>query len=396
MTILPTLAPTISPSGISAPNYDAIIGSLTAQVQAIYGSDTYLAPDSADGQLIAIFAQAQNDANSTIIAGYNAYSPTYAQGAGLSSVVKINGLQRDVATNSTVDLTLVGVAGTVILSGLVADSFGNQWALPASVTIPGGGSIVETATCTVAGATAAAPGTVISIVNPQRGWQSATNASSVTPGAPVEDDAELRQRQSESTAIAALTPLESIVATVRNLSGVQVVQPYENDTGTTDGNGIPGHSICLVVAGGDAVAIATAIANTKIPGGGTYGSTSEVIIDQNGVPNTIKFNRPTTPRVIASINVTPLSGYVSTTSLAIQTAMSAWVAGLSIGDAAGVALNDLMAAAKLPSPLGNTYKIEYGDLEIAFHGNALGTADLALIFTDQPGLAIADITLVVL
>lgn len=45
---------------------------------------------------------------------YNAFSPSTAQGAGLSSVVKINGIRRKTASYSTVDLRIVGQVGTIV------------------------------------------------------------------------------------------------------------------------------------------------------------------------------------------------------------------------------------------------------------------------------------------
>lgn len=391
---LSTLAATVTATGISAPSYADVLASLKASFQLIYGADAYLEPDGQDGQLLAVFAAAISDCNSTAIAVYNSFSPATAVGVGLSNVVKINGLRRLVPSNSSADLTLVGPNGTPIVGGIVQDTVtGHQWLLPPLVTIGGSGSVVATATCSVAGAVTAPAGTITEIVNPQRGWQSATNAADATVGAPVEADGTLRQRQAVSTSLPAQTRLESIVSAVRNLSGVQIVKPYENDTGTTDGNGIPGHSIALVIVGGDSVAIATAIANGKL-GTGTYGAISEVIIDQNGVPDTVHFSRPIAERVIADLSITALTGYVATTGAAIKAALSTWVSGLPIGGS--VNLNDMIAAAKLPGAVGATYKIEYGNLTIALFGNTPGTADLAMAWNQEAALATSDISLTVL
>jgi len=343
--------------------------------------------------LLSAFAAVINDCNNSAIATYNSFSPATAQGVGLSNVVKINGIRREVASNSSADVLIVGQPYTIINNGVVGDEQGNQWLLPAAIEITPAGSITVTAVCTALGAITAAAGTINQIITPTLGWQSVTNPADATVGAPIEDDATLRQRQSASTALAAQTPLESIVAAVRNLPGVQEVAAYENDTSTTDANGIPPHSISLVVKGGDDVQIATAIADKKNPGTGTYGTTTETIIDQNGVPNTIHFFRPTEKRVIATVNITALPGFVSTTEAAIAQAMSDWVAAMPIGDPSGVAYNDLIAAAKLPPPLGPTYKIEYGALQIAYFGGTLGTADLPLAFNEEANLATTDITI---
>lgn len=387
---LATLACTIDDTGISAPSYADILASLTASFQLIYGSDVYLGADSQDGQFLAIFAAAQNDDNAATIAAYNSFSPATAQGVGLSSVVKINGLARLSPSNSTADLTLTGTAGTQILAGVVADGFGNQWALPASVTIPGGGSVVATATCQALGAVSAQASTINKIANPQRGWQTATNVAAATPGAPVEDDATLRRRQSTSTADPAQTINAAILGDVTNIPGVIAAFLYENNTGSTDANGVPAHSICLVVEGGDAVAIATAIALRKTPGTGTYGTTTEVIIDSAGVTNTIHFLRPTIVRVIAEIDITALTGYVSTIGTQLVANAAAYASSLAIGG--DVYLTKFEGAALLNgAALSSTYNLT--NSKLARFGGGLTAADLVIAFNEIASLAVADITL---
>ena len=323
----------VGPTGITVPSYADVLAYLTAQYQSIYGSDVVLTPDTQDGQWLGVVSQVFYDYSQSALAVFNAYSPISAQGAGLSSIVKINGLQRDIPTNSTAPLTLVGQAGTVITNGIVGDNLGlgTQWALPASVTLPAGGTLAVTATCTVAGAVGAAIGSLTVILTPTQGWQSSTNTSIATVGAPTETDATLRQRQSQSTSLSAVTPLEAIYAAVANVSGVGQVAIYENDTGSTDGNGLNPHSVALVVTGGDSTAVATAIADTKSPGTGTNGTTTVVVIDTNGVPDTINFYYVTDVPVYVTITLTPLTGYVAPTGTLINQVVAALLNGLSIG-----------------------------------------------------------------
>ena len=75
---LATLACTIGSTGISAPAYSDIVASLQASFQLIYGADSYLGPDSQDGQMLAIYAKAQDDTNQAQIAVYNSFSPARA------------------------------------------------------------------------------------------------------------------------------------------------------------------------------------------------------------------------------------------------------------------------------------------------------------------------------
>lgn len=377
MTIT-TTAPTIDATGISAPSYANVLAFVQAKYRAIYGADVYLGNDSQDGQFLAVIAQAISDANAVAVSVYNAFSPATAQGANLSSVVKINGIAREVSSNSTVDLVCVGQAGTTITNGAVTDPSNNQWNLPATVTIPPSGTVTVTATCLTAGAIAALAGTTWTIATPTRGWQSVSNTSDASPGAPVEEDAALRQRQTVSTAIPSLTVLEGIIGTVANVAGVTRYAAYENDTAVTDSNGLPSHSISLVVEGGDVTAIAQAIAAKKTPGGGTYGTTSVVVTNRYGMPITIRFFRPTDQAIGVAINFRALSGYTSSIGAAVQQAVSNYINSVAIGGgaAAGVEWDACIAAAKSVAG-SSTFKIE--SLTLTGPGGA-GTPDVPLAF----------------
>jgi uncharacterized phage protein gp47/JayE len=286
---LPTLSAQVTPTGVTAPSYNDILQSIIAIMMSIFGSDIVVTPDSQDGQMLAAFAMAINDVNLTIIAVYDAYSPTFAQGAGLSSQVKINGLQRQSPTNSTAQVTIAGVVGTTINNGVIQDANGNSWDLPPVVIIPISGSIVVTATCQVAGAITAPIGSISNIITVVQGWQSVTNTAVAIPGAPVESDAALRQRQAQSTAISGITPLQSILAAVANVTGVERFAIYENQTSAVDANGLPPHSISVVVEGGNIDDIAQVIEEKKSPGTDTYGTTQVVVEDPVGLPIAIDF-----------------------------------------------------------------------------------------------------------
>jgi uncharacterized phage protein gp47/JayE len=331
---LPTLACTISPTGITSPSYSDILSSLLASFQSIYGSDSYISPDAADYQLLAIFGQSQFDSNQATITAYNAFSPSFAQGTGLSAVVKINGLRREVPSQSTVQVTVGGTAGTPIFMGVIGDdqNLGTTWDLPENVEIDNTGAVVVEATCTQAGSINASSGTLTQILTPTLGWQSVTNALAAVPGAPVEMDSTLRQRQAVSTSLPALSVLDAMLAEVLDLPGVTRATAYENDTGTTNAIGIPKNSVAFVVAGGVVQSIGNTIALTKTPGTGTYGTTQVNTVDRYGIPNTINFYilSEIAPTVVVTIK--RLAGYVSSTAAFIQQAVSGFLNSLAIGE----------------------------------------------------------------
>ncbi|KVL18639.1 baseplate J/gp47 family protein [Burkholderia cepacia] len=390
---LTTLAPTIDENGIIAPTYADVLAFLQDQYRSIYGADTYLEPDSQDGQLLGVFAKAISDVNSVAIAIYRSFSPATAQGDALSSNVKINGIARKVASYSSADLVLIGQAGKTITNGAAKDANGVQWMLPATVTIPPSGTITVTATCATIGDVSARAGTINQIATPALGWQSVTNPADAAEGAPVEKDPVLRQRQTVSTALPSLTVLDGIIGAVANVPGVTRYVAYENDTSATDANGIPSHSISLVVEGGDATAIANAIAAKKTPGAGTFGTTSIVVADIYGRPITISFFRPTGAPIGATVTIKALGGYTTQAGQQIQQAVSDYINGVQIGGglSGSVEWGDALTAA---NSVGGGVTFKLSGLTLTGPRGA-GTPDVALLFNEAASCTPANVTLVV-
>lgn len=388
MTITST-APVIDENGITAPSYADIYAFLVAKFQGIYGADTYLGPDSQDGEWLGVIATAINDANAIALKIYGSFSPATAVGAALASNVKINGIAKAESTFSTVDLLLVGQAGTTITNGIA----GQKWALPPTVVIPSGGAITVTATCTQTGQVSAPAGTITTISTPTLGWQSVMNPSDAVEGAPVESDATLRKRQAVSVAIPSRTVLEGTVGAVASVVGVTRYRPYENDTSTTDGNGIPSHSISLVVEGGDATEIATAIAAKKAPGTGTFGTTTIVVNDIYGIPHPISFFRPTDQAITATVTLKALAGYTTAIGQSVQQAVSDYVNAVDIGGGESGTVEWADAITSANSVPGNTtFKITA--LSLSGPGGA-GAPDVPLAFNQAATCAPASVTLTV-
>jgi uncharacterized phage protein gp47/JayE len=386
---LATLACTLNSAGITAPAYSDILNSLIATYQGIYGSDIDLSTGSKLYQELAARAAAQNDTNQATIAAYNSFAPDYAQGTGLSRLVKINAIQREVPSNSTVTLTLIGQAGTIVSNAIAQDANGNLWDIPIT-TIPNSGSILVTATCETQGAITAAENTITTIYTPQFGLQSVNNAAPAVPGAPVELDAALRQRQAVSTANSAKTPSQTILGNVANVPGVSRSAIYVNNTPVTDSNGVPASAVSLIVQGGSISAIAQAIEQTKAPGIPTYGNTSVVVQDPAGLPVTINFNQLVDVPIYVAITINPLSGYTSVIGSKIVNAVANFINSLNIG--VNVRYSWIEGAAGLIGTSdGLTFEITA--LTIGTSLSAMGTADIAIAYNQSASTLVAYISL---
>lgn len=391
---LATLSVQISPAGISAPTYEDIYESLKASMRAIFGVDIYIEPDSQDGQMIAVFAQAIHDCNQAAIAAYHSFSPNSAQGVGLSNVVKINHIQRRVPTRSTVLLKLTGQEGTIVQSGIAGDANGNRWALPASVVIPGAGFISVTAVCTADGAVSAPIGSVTQIITPTLGWQEVTNEVEASPGQPVETDAELRRRQVISPALNSYSTLSGLVAALQDIEGVGYLKVYENDTNVTDGNGVPGHHIAVVIEGGDSDLIAATILKKKGLGVGTHGSVTVNLTDLAGVTRAIKYSTVTHKNVKVRVSLEALDGYTTLIADAIKAAVAEYITGLAVG--ADVIRVRLFIPAQLDGQEPETSYYEVGEVELAFVADAFGTTDLVIAYNEKAYCQASDVTITLL
>lgn len=388
------LSATVTAEGISAPDYQTVLDTITGYFQQIYGSDAYLEPDSKDGQLVALVALAIHDANNTAISVYRSFSPATALGDALTSNVKINGITRRAATNSTVDLLLTGTVGTTITNGSVRDTNSVVWNLPATVVIGSDGTVVATATCANSGAVAAVAGSVNGINTPTRGWASVTNPLAATVGVAAETDAELRVRQSQSVALASLTPFDAVDGAIANVEGVTRHKLFENDTETTDANGLPAHSISAIVEGGDATSIANTIRSVKGQGVSTYGTTAVIVTDKYGNPYTIRFSRPIDVPVYVSITLKALMGYSSEVGDEIKAAVASYINSLAIGDS--VLLSRVYSPANLGVVSGgNARYYDIMELLIGRSADDVAAANLVVAYDESASCSVDNIALVV-
>lgn len=322
----------------------------------IYGQDVNLDADTQDGQWVTHIAQTQYDIASLCAATFNRFSPSTAEGDALRRQIKINGIKANPATHSTVDVVIVGDEGTVITNGKVRDGADNLWSLPETVTIPASGQITVTATADDDGPIEAAAGAVSRIATPTDGWISVSNPSVAVPGKEAQSDAELRILQTNSTAQPSQSILQGIQGELLSLDGVTRLRMYENDTSETDDNGIPSHSICAVVEGGDSNAIAEVLHRRKTAGTGTFGTTSIVLTDSAMMPITIKFFRPTVVPVKVKVTIDPLVGYASTYADELKQQVCDYINSLGIGST--LYLSKLYVPANLENnPNDSTYDI---------------------------------------
>jgi uncharacterized phage protein gp47/JayE len=380
--------PVITNAGLSIPTFQQIISYYIANYLQFFGQNSSTDDSNADIQLINILALALYDTNLALQSCYSNQAPSSAIGAALAVLVSVNGLQKKVATASTVGVTLTGTAGATVTNGQVVDSvYGYTWNLPALVTIGGGGTVTVTATCTVLGAVNVGPGTVTGIGTPTAGWTSVTNSAASVPGLPIEQDSQLRTRQAQSVALPSQTQVASLYAALLAIPGVTAVYVDNNTTSTTNGNSTPGHSIQTVVqaasSSGMTLAVATAILLNLNDGCGVYGTTSQSVTDPNtGISYTIEFDYATEVPIYVVVNAHPVAGGTLTTAqvTAIQNAVAAYINTLTIGETVSFGEIVTAAAAALNTNPSQPVVSIRSPLYLGTSFGGTSSADLAMAF----------------
>lgn len=327
-----TIAPVIDANGVTAPTYDQIIAYLKDKYRGIYGDDVYLEADSLDGQFLGVLALEFANVGSACVQVYNSFNPKTALKDALTRNVKINGIQRSLATFSTADLLITGISGTAIRNGVASDKNGNKWNLPALVTIPSDGQITVTAKASQAGAILAQANSITTITTPTRGWLSVTNLTSSSMGQDIESNTKLRQRQALSTQNAASSQTDALCGAILALNDVTRCKAFENDTSQVDVNGLPANSVCIVVYGGDSKEIAEIMAVKKAMGCAYYGNTNITVLSPYSDPKVVQIYRPTVKQISYQVRILSTDSYSADTSDAISQNLATYTNALDIGD----------------------------------------------------------------
>lgn len=322
--------PYIDATGLHIPTYTDILEDLISDMKNIFGDDIYLEEDSQDYQFISSNSLKSSDVMSMLEMVYNSFNVKTAAGTTLDNIVKLNGIERKAASYSTVDLEITGTIGTIIKNGIASDGT-HRWLLDNTELTITASPITASATCEEIGAIEAVPHSITEIVNVTKGWLSVDNPNRAAVGEPVESDANLRLRQSLSVASPSLNMVGSLYAGIVALKNVSTCKIYDNDTHQTDVNGIPPHSVACVVEGGNSQDIAKEIYLRKGPGTGTYGTTSETVQIETGLPHTINFFRPSDLSVDIQISITRSNLYTSDTENKIIEAINDYFKNIPIG-----------------------------------------------------------------
>lgn len=308
----------IGPTGITVATQSEVLGDLTSDYQGLYGADINVDSDTVDGQTLNNFTQMVVDLQDLLVQIYNTFDPDNCVGVILDQRVAINGIQRQAGTATVTNITMV-IAQSVNLYGLdqtdqpvytISDNAGNLWELQSTQLGVAAGTSIFAFQAANVGALVTVPNTITVQVTIVLGVVSVNNPTPYTTlGINEESDAVLKVRRQQSVSLASQGYLAGLIAALKNINGVTDAFVYENFSDTADGDGVPGHSIWVIVSGSGAASdIANAIYTKRNAGCGMFGMQEFTIEQVNGTPFIVKWDDVTTEDLFIQFNATSLDG----------------------------------------------------------------------------------------
>lgn len=296
-------------------------------LRGIYGADINVDPNTPDGQMVNIFAQATVDVLELLQQIYDGMDPDQAIGRTLDQRCAINGVVRkagtytlqNVSITATQATTIAGVDTAPTAPFTVADAAGNRFVLLSTYAFGGAATTSLAFRAEKLGAIITSPNTINRLVTIQLGISAANNPAAATSiGTAEETDYALRIRRAQSVSVSSKGYLQGLIGQLLAIDTVTSARVLENTTGTTDGNGIPGHSIWAIVNGGTEPEVALAIYNKRNAGCGMKGAVSVNVPQVDGSTFAVLFDRPTSETLWISLSVTAITGAIDAAYIRAQ------------------------------------------------------------------------------
>lgn len=182
------------------------------------------------------------------------------------------------------------------------------------------------------GVIAALAGELATIATPVTGWLSVVNLEDAALGQARETDASLRLKREEELASSGNATADAIRANILALDAVESCRVFYNDTDAVDADGVPPHSVEVLVLGGVDQEIADEVFASVAAGIGYYGNQTDTVTDSNGVSHTVKWSRPVEVPIWVRLDVVKYAAtFPSDGETQIKTAVAAYGDSLGVG-----------------------------------------------------------------
>lgn len=239
-------------SGVIVPDTENILTDVQNEWKEIFGANLSVEPETPQGRIIEMIARQRIFTLQMAAATSNMLNLEKAYGFVLDDIGSLFQIQRKSATYTTTQITMSGVANTVIPIGTqLRSDEGYLFVNDYEYVIGGSGSTTGAFRAEESGVIPAEVGTITTIVSSVPGLEAVINNANATSGQEQESDEEFRNRIKASLMINSTSALTAIKSAVANVDGVIQVKGYENPTETDSILNtifrIPAHSIGIIV-----------------------------------------------------------------------------------------------------------------------------------------------------
>lgn len=309
----------IGENGIVTQTLPEILDDLKGQFLNVYPTAN-LEQNTADGQWLNILAQEKKDILDFITAIYNNLDTDTVTGIPQQVLYRLNGLEIKTYGYSYVYVS-VTVNSAVTLQGLdanilnadgtgftVTDNSGNRWILADSQAITGPGTYTFNFRAADLGEVKSAINTITIMETIIPGVTGVNNpAANYITGGTGESASQYRTRRNKSVTMPSQGFNDSIEAQLLTFTDVLEAKCYQNRTASTV-DGIPAHTVWVVVRGGTEEEIGPVIYNNIPPGIPMKGNETATVTKSNGSTDTVNYDIASATPLYVQMNVKAISG----------------------------------------------------------------------------------------
>jgi len=339
----------VGPAGYRAPRAEELLRIQREALDNALGSTLDYAPDTFEGVATAVWAAQLGDlCEGSVQALADALDPNNASGALLDNLLALFGIAREQASPSSALLTPTLSGAAFVPQGTRfgqtpsdPDNF-DVWVAAEDTALTGAPGETILVQCERLGPVAAAPGSIVQLLDTVPGLTAVTNAQAATLGRARQTDREARQARLRLLSAAGSGTLGAIFAAVTRAvpSGVYVGVLENTSSGPAVIGGLPmlAHShaaIIYPVQPSDVEdAIRAAIYLTRPAGGATSGDQLGTVFDEvTGNTVSVPFFYATALPVAVRLTSTRAPGVtLGEVQAAAEAVLAAWFDRLRVGD----------------------------------------------------------------
>ena len=375
----------LTDKGLRRKRYIDVLHTMEERAKELFGENINLTERSPLGLFLRVTAWSIGIVWQVVEDVYNSAFVDTAEGHNLDRVALYIGITRRSAVRATGTITFTGDNNTVIEEGFLAETEdGIQFTTTEEVTIVTGTAEAEIK-AVEPGTTGNVPaGTITEIVNPIEGLDSITNAVGTEGGRNKETDAELRERYILSVSKGGASTIDSIRASLLDITSVRAALVIENNTMTVDGEDRPPKSFESYVLAPNNIEtrgrVAQSIIESKAAGIEPYGSESETVEDLAGQEHTVGFTFATEVDIEVDVTATTNQEYPVDGDERIVTEIVKYIGGEDADGAvyAGLSMGDDVIYTRIIKACYKVPGLDDVDVTINKVGVAAGTDNIAI------------------